>query len=70
MYFHGLGPKINVFWWKRAIIIFLIEQDLKPLYFDKISPKITLEGYQLGIDTDLLPKEPSVARGVFINSHL
>ena len=28
-----------------------------------------MEGYQLGMDTDLLPVEPSVASGVFINVH-
>ena len=52
---------------KRPIIIFLIEEYLKALYFDEIRPKIILEGYQLGIDTDLLPVEPSGASGVFIN---
>ena len=39
------------------------------MYFDGISPNITLEGYHFGIVTDLLPVEPSVASGVFINFH-
>ena len=51
------------------MFIFLTAKDLKSLYFDRISSKISLEGYQPGIDTDLLPVEPSVASGVFINFH-
>ena len=37
------------------------------MYFDGISPKITLKGYHFEIVTDLLPVEPSVASGAFIN---
>ena len=39
------------------------------MYFHGISPKITLEGYHFGIVTDLLPVEPSVVSGVFIDFH-
>ena len=54
---------------KRLIIIFLKEEDLKLLYFDRISLKITQKGCQPGIDTGLLPVEPSVASDVFVNVH-
>ena len=69
LYFHGIRPKNQCILVEKGYIDFPDRIRSKTMYFDGISPKRILEGYQLGSVTDLLPVEPSVASGMFINFH-